>query len=88
MVLELREQVAIARSYANRRFPRRLLMLVGRILVRFEEKLTDVYYRRRGLWTTGNDLNLNGASDGTDLMGYVPTHWRSLRGTFRNWPIY
>ena len=50
--------------------------------MRVEETLTDVYYRSRGLRTTGIDLDLNGA--GSELMGYVPIRWRALREIFRN----
>jgi hypothetical protein len=55
--------------------------------MRAEESLADAYYHRRGLWTTGIDPDMHGAGRGTELMGYVPTRWRSLRATFRNWPI-
>jgi Histone methylation protein DOT1 len=63
------------------------MMLGTWVLMRVEESLADAYYHRRGLWTTGIDPDLNGAGSGTELMGYVPTRWRSLRATFRNWPI-
>ena len=62
-------------------------MLGAWVLMRAEESLADAYYHRRGLWTTGIDPDLNGAGSGTELMGYVPTRWRSLRATFRHWPI-
>ena len=65
--------------------PHRIMTLGLWALMRVEEGLTDVYYRRHGLWTTGIDLDLNGA--GTELMGYVPIRWRSLREIFRNWPV-
>jgi hypothetical protein len=63
------------------------MMLGAWVLMRAEESLADAYYHRRGLWTTGIDPDLNGAGSGTELMGYVPTRWRSLRATFRHWPI-
>jgi Histone methylation protein DOT1 len=85
--LELRSRVAVVQSYANAELPRRLMNAGTRVRMRVEERLTDVYYHRRGLWTTGINPNLNGASSGTDLMGYVPTLWRSLHATFRNWTI-
>jgi hypothetical protein len=53
--------------------------------MKIEEDLTDVYYRRRGLLTTGRDWGLHGA--GTELMGYAPIRWRPLRKIFRGWPM-
>ena len=81
----LKEQVAAAWSYTSGGMPRRVMFVSIWAAMRVEEALTDVYYRRRGLWTTGIDLDLNGA--GSELMGYVPIRWRSLREIFRNWPI-
>ena len=54
-------------------------------LMRLEESLTDVYYRRHGLWTTGRDWDLHGA--GTELNGYAPIRWRPLREIFRSCPV-
>jgi hypothetical protein len=85
--LGLQRQVAAAWSYTNGGPARRLTMLGAWVLMRAEESLADAYYHRRGLWTTGIDPDLNGAGSGTELMGYVPTRWRSLRATFRHWPI-
>jgi precorrin-6B methylase 2 len=87
MVLELRQHVTVARSYANRRLPRRVVDECRRRLMDVEESLADAYYHRRGLWTTGIDPDMHGAGAGSELMGYVPTRWRSLHGLFRHWPI-
>jgi hypothetical protein len=81
----LGSQVAEAWSYTSGGIPRRVATLGVQALMRAEENLTDVYYRRRGLRTTGVDLDLNGA--GTELMGYVPIRWRPLREMFRYCPI-
>jgi Histone methylation protein DOT1 len=85
--LALQKQVASAWSYTDGGSARRLMMLGAWVLMRAEESLADAYYHRRGLWTTGIDPDMHGAGSGTELMGYVPTRWRSLRATFRNWPI-
>ena len=87
MVLGLRRQVEAAWSYTNGGPTRRVTMLGTWALMRVDERLSDVYFRRRGLWTTGSDPDMHGAGSGTELMGYVPTRWRSLRELFRNWPI-
>jgi hypothetical protein len=87
LVLELHRQVAVVRSYANRRLPRRVMDEGTRRRMDVEETLADAYYHRRGLRTTGIDPDMHGAGSGTGLMGYVPTRWRSLHGLFRNWPI-
>lgn len=88
MGLGLRGQGAAAWSNTNGAPPsRRVAMLGTWVLMRVEERLTNVYYRSRGLLTTGIDPDLNGAGSGTELMGYVPTRWRSVRNLFRNWPI-
>ena len=87
MGLGLRRPVAAAWSTTDGALPRRVVLLGTLALMRAEGSLTDVYYRSRGLLTTGSDPDLNGAGAGTELMGYVPTPWRSVRKLFRNWPI-
>jgi Methyltransferase domain len=82
LVTGLSKQAAEAWTYTNGGIPRRVKMMGVWVLMRVEETLTDVYFRSRGLQTTGIDLDLNGA--GSELMGYVPIRWRSLRGLFRN----
>ena len=81
----LAEQAAEAWGYTSGGMPRRAMTMAGWVLMRVEEGLTDVYYSRRGLQTTGIDLDLNGA--GSELMGYVPIRWRALREIFRNQPV-
>jgi hypothetical protein len=96
--LGLRKRVVAAWSNTNGAPSRRVSMLgtwaltrvpLGGtwVLMRVEESLTDVYYRSRGLVTTGIDPDMHGAGSGTELMGYVPTRWRSVRQLFRNRPI-
>ena len=81
----LGKQVAAAWSCSSGGIPRRLVTTGVWALMRVEESLTDLYYRRHGLQTSGIDLDLNGA--GTELMGYVPIRWRALREVFRSWPV-
>ena len=85
--LRLRRRVAATWNYTNGSPPRRVVMFSTWALMLAGESLTDVYYRSRGLLTTGSDPDLNGAGAGTELMGYVPTRWHSVRKLFRNWPI-
>lgn len=66
--------------------PRRVITLSSLALLRVEEILTDAHYRRRGLETEGIDPIFKFAVE-TELLGYVPTRWRALRGVFRNRPI-
>jgi hypothetical protein len=79
-------QVAAAWSCTDGGPPRRAITLGSLALLRVEEILTDAHYRRRGLDTAGIDPIFKFAVE-TELLGYVPTRWRALRGVFRNRPI-
>jgi SAM-dependent methyltransferase len=85
--VNLGEQVAAAWSRTNGSMPHRVMMLGTNVLIRAEEDLTDVYFRARGLRTTGMDPDMHGAGAGSNLMGYVPIRWRPLRELFRSWPV-
>lgn len=79
------EQVAAAWSYTSGGTPRRVATLGKWAVMRAQEAATDAYYGRRGLRTTGTDLGIHEAD--SELMGYAPIRWRSLRGLFGNWQI-
>ena len=83
----LGEQAAAAWSRTNGSMPHRVMMLGTSVLLRVEEDLTDVYYRARGLRTTGMDPDMHGAGAGSNLNGYVPIRWRPLRELFRSGPV-
>jgi Methyltransferase domain len=64
---------------------RRIMTLGLRALLKIEEDLTDIYYRRRGLQTASPIPDLYGT--GAELSGYEGIPWRLLRVLFRSCPV-
>lgn len=64
---------------------RRIMTLGVRAFMKAEENLTDIYYRKHGLWTATPLPDLYEA--GAELSGYEGVPWRVLREIFRSWPV-
>jgi SAM-dependent methyltransferase len=80
--MELAKRLAGAWSYTKPYgcVVHRSILLATWVIIRIEEDLANVYYRRRGLDTGRPDMGLY--SPGSSRIGYNPVKWRVLRSIF------